>query len=81
MQNKTYTIGDATRRYLDALDAFAKFTNTFYDALTDEYGEKAGDEMYQTHVAQFEDVERTVMDYMRVQLTQEMGGDRTEITI
>ena len=82
MANKTYTIGTATRRYLDALDAFEQFKNVFYNSLTEEYGEQSGDEMFQSHAELFEDVERAVMEYMRIQFITEMGtpADK-EITI
>lgn len=81
MAKKTYKIGEATERYLNALDAFARFKTVFFDALTEEYGEKAGEEMFSKHAEQFDAVEFAVLDYMRVQFGMEMGTDATEITI
>ena len=82
METKTnYTVGEYSRRYLDALNSFQGFKSTFYDALVAAYGEKTGDEMYHEHDTVLDAVERVVLDYMRYQFTLEMGTGKTEITI
>ena len=39
---KQYTIGEQSRRFLDAFDVFQKFENVLLDALTATYGEDRG---------------------------------------
>lgn len=81
MATQQYTIGENTRHYLDALNAFAKFTTAFSDALTAVYGEEQGNKFLLSHTEQFEEMERTVLDYMRIGLTSEMGTGKKVITI
>lgn len=78
---KTYTVGEYSRRFLDALDAFEEFRNHFLDALTYAYGEEQGEKFALSHNEQFEDVQRTVMDYLRVQFTMEMATGNPNVTI
>lgn len=78
---KNYTVGEDSRRFLDALNAFQVFKCAFLDALVNVYGEQQGDEMYQSHNELLENVEREIMDYLRVLFTQSMVGDAVEITI
>lgn len=80
-QNKQYEIGDDSRQFLNALDAFQMFENVFMDALQNLYGEEQGEQLYLSHVPQFEDVERTVMDYLRILFTQQMGTADERVTI
>ena len=81
MANKQYTVGEESRKFLNALDTFARFENDFMDALQNQYGEEQGEKIYLQHLPQFEDVERTVMDYLRIQFTQGMGGDAATVEI
>ena len=81
MATQQYTIGEDTRHYLDALNAFAKFKTAFSDALNSVYGEEQGEKFYFSHTEQFDEIERTVLDYMRVGLTGEMGTGKQVITI
>lgn len=78
---KTYTVGEYSRRYLDALDAFAVFKDKLFTALTVNYGEKQGEEFAQSHTELFDTVERTVLDYLRYNFTLEMGTGKAEITL
>ena len=78
---KQYTLGEYSRAFLDALDAFSQFRNAFLAALTKTYGEKQAEQLYDTHDEQFVEVERSIMMYLRVLFTEEMGTDAQEITI
>lgn len=78
---KQYTIGEDSRHFLDALDAFAAFENKFIDALTHVYGDQQADGMFEEHRETFEAVELVIMDYLRIQFTQGMGGGSDAITI
>ena len=81
MATKQYTVGESSRRFLDALDAFQVFETKFYDALTDEYGEKQGDELYQQDREKFDAAERVIMEYLRILFTQSMGTGADHIEI
>ena len=81
MKTKQYTVGEESRQFLNALDTFQEFENDFLDALKHQYGEEQGEKLYLQHLPQFEDVERTVMDYIRIQFTQGMGGDAATVEI
>lgn len=81
MKTKQYTVGDQSRQFLNALDTFQQFENDFLDALKFQYGEEQGEKLYLSHVAQFDDVERTVMDYLRIQFTIQMGTDADKVTL
>lgn len=81
MAKKTYTIGEDSRRLLDALDAFQVFNGELLDALVHIYGEDSGHKFYQEHRDDLDKVERIVMEYLRIQFTQEMATGKAEITI
>lgn len=81
MAKKTYTIGEDSRRLLDTLDTFTGFCGELLDALVQIYGEEQGHELYQGHTKDLEAVESIIMDYLRIQFTQEMATDKTSITI
>lgn len=81
MKTKQYTVGENSRQFLNALDTFQQFENDFLDALIFQYGEEQGDKMYNSHLQQLEDVERIVMDYLRIQFTIQMGTDAEQVTI
>lgn len=79
---KTYTIGEDSRRLLDALDTYQVFVGEFLDALVQIYGEESGNKFYQEHRDTLDAVERIIMEYLRIQFTtQGMGTGKTEITI
>lgn len=78
---KKYTIGEYSQKFLDALDALQNAENQFFDALTANYGEERGEEYYQKHVDQFEAVERTIMEYLRILFTQGMGTNNQALTL
>ena len=63
------------------MDAFAQFRNTFIAALTDIYGEEMAQKLYDENEEQFDGVERTIMDYLRVLFLEEMGTGKEIITI
>ena len=81
MKTKQYTVGENSRQFLNALDTFQQFENDFLDALQAQYGEEQGEKFYFQHLQQFEDVERVVMDYLRIQFTQQMGTDAPAVEI
>ena len=81
MKTKKYTIGEESRQFLNALDTFQEFENDFLDALKHQYGEEQGDKLYNSHLELFEDVERVVMDYLRIQFTMLMGTDAEQVTL
>lgn len=78
---KPYTIGEDSRRLLDTLDAYQAFIGEFLDALVQIYGEESGHKFYDEHRDTLDAVERIIMDYLRIQFTQEMATGKTEITI
>ena len=78
---KQYTIGEQSRRFLDALDAFQRFENVLLDALTATYGEDRGNSFFDESHEQREAVERVVMDYLRVSFSERMGTDAEQVTI
>lgn len=80
-QSKRYTVGEESRRFLNALDTLQRFESDFFDALCKQYGDEAGERFYHTHDEQLEAVERIVMEYLRIQFTQGMGTDTVEVTI
>ena len=79
--NPTYVIGEDSRRYLDALNVFQEFKNAFFYALTEMYGEEQGAKMYHSHTEQYEAIENTIWDYMRVPFTMKMGADLEQVEI
>lgn len=81
MKTKQYTVGENSRQFLNALDTFQQFENDLLDALQNQYGEEQGEQLYLSHLQQFEDVERIVMDYLRIQFTVLMGTDAEQVTL
>lgn len=79
--SKQYAVGEYSRKFLDALDAFAQFKNAFIVALTDTYGEQQAEKLYDEHAEQLEDVERTIMEYLRFLFLEKMGTDAQQVTI
>lgn len=81
MKTKQYTVGEYSRQFLNALDTFQEFKNDFLTALQTLYGEEQGDKIYNEHAQLYDDVERTVMDYLRYNFVLEMGTAKDTITI
>ena len=81
MQPKQYTVGEESRLFLDALDAFAVFENKLIEAWTAAYDEDTAARFYNEHAEQFDNVERVVMDYLRVLFTSEMGTGKTAVVL
>ena len=81
MKTKNYTIGEGTRRFLDALSLYKEFCGAFMDALTEEYGEKQGINFYHEHNEQLESIERIIMEYLHIRFSWEIGTDKAEITL
>lgn len=79
--NPVYIVGEDSRRYLDALNVFQEFKNAFMYALTEMYGEEQGEQMYLSHNEQYEAIENTIWDYMRVPFTMKMGADLSQVEI
>ena len=80
-KKRQYTVGENSRRFLNALDTFQEFENDFLDALQHQYGEEQGEKMYLEHLQQFEDVERVIMEYLRIQFTTTLGGDTEQVML
>lgn len=80
-QQPNYTVGDDTRLYLDALHTFQGFKRALKFALSEQYGEKEGEDMFRSHAAEFGAVEGVVMDYLKRNITANMGTDIHTITI
>lgn len=80
---KTYKIGEYSRRFLDALDAFQVFKNSYLDALTSLYDEEQGARLFADDADKLDDVERAVMDYLRICFTEALGAtqDAQAVTI
>lgn len=79
--NPLYSISEQTRRYLDALNVFTEFTNALHYALTETYGAEQGEQFLLSHTEQFEAIERIVWDYMKIGITQQMGGGLAQVEI
>jgi len=78
---KQYKVGENSRKFLDALDVFAQFRNAFITALTETYGDDMADNFYSEYAEKLDDVERIIMDYLRVLFLEEMGTGKEIITI
>lgn len=78
---KQYTIGEQSRRFLDALDVFQRFENVLLDALTATYGEDRGTEFFDESHEQRVAVEQVVMDYLRVSFSMQMGTDAERVEL
>lgn len=82
METKTtYCVGEETRLYLDALNTLQQFKNSFLHALMEVYGEEQGEKYYLSHTEQYEALENTIWDYMRIPMTQQMGGGFPQVEI
>ena len=81
MNKKQYTISEESKGFLNALNTFQLFKDELLAALQLQYGEAQGEQFFLSHSAQFEDVERAVMDYLRIQFIQQMGTTAERITI
>ena len=79
--NPTYFVGEESRRYLDALNVFQEFKNALLYALTENYGEQSGTDMYLSHNKEYEGIENIIWDYMRVPFTMKMGADLEQVEI
>lgn len=79
--NPNYTVGEHTRLYLDALNVFQEFKNFFLYALNDMYGEEKGTQFFNAHREQYEQMENTIWNYMRVPITEEMGIESEHVEI
>lgn len=79
---KQFTIGEESRRFLEALDALKAFESCFMDALTAQYGEKTGLKFWQErHADKCIEIEQAIMEYLRIQFTWEMGMNKAQISI
>ena len=78
---KTYVIGESSERLLKVLDLYKLFQDKLLEALELMYGEKQGSELYMEHDKELEDIERIVMEYLRINFTQEMGTGKEVVII
>ena len=81
MDTMKFVIGENSQQLLKALTAFREFQNAYMDALTAIYGEKEGAQDYQAIFDHVEAIERDIMEYLRVQITWNMGTGAEVITI
>lgn len=70
-ERREYVISEESRQLLSALDKLIEFKEGLLDALTAIYGDKEGEEFFLEHTEKFEDMERIVMDYLRIRFTSE----------
>ena len=80
-KEKNYIIGEESKKLLNALEILQEFKCSFLDALTLMYSEEQGNELFNEHNPKIEDVERIVMDYLRINFVTEMGEGKDEITL
>lgn len=80
---KNYTIGEESRRFLDAFGSFQDFRNLYFDALCYLYGDDHGAFLYNEDGDKLDAVERSIMDYIRVCFAENMASnqDRQTVTI
>jgi len=81
MERVSYTITEETRCFLDALNVFQEFKNDFLTALQNLYGEEQGEQFYNTEKEQFDKIEHTLWEYMRVNVTSGMGMNVAKVEI
>ena len=72
-KEKKYIIGEESKRLLNALEKFQEFQNTLTDALISMYGEDGGAQFFNEHKKDLDNVERIVMEYLRINFTTNMG--------
>lgn len=73
-----YLIGEDTRRYLDALNAFQEFKNALIHAVFTDYGDEAGIDLYSRHDSLFDSVEGVIWAYMKPHIIEHMQGQTTQ---
>ena len=79
--DKHFIIGESSKKFLMALEAFQDFKNLFMDALEYQQGEEQANQFFMEHLPKFEDVERIIMDYLRINFTSETADENETITI
>ena len=78
---KQYVIGESSERLLKALDVFNLFQAELLEALEFMYGELKGGELFAESTPKLEDIERIVMEYLRVNFTSELGTGKEIVTL
>lgn len=79
--SKKYVIGESSERLLKALDVFSLFQTELLEALEFMYGEAKGGEFFAENTQKLEDVERIVMEHLRINFTSEMGTGKEIVTL
>lgn len=79
--NSKYIIGESSEHYLNALEAFQVFQDRFIQALEFSYGDEQANEYFMEHNPKFEEIERIIMDYLRINFILEMNGKNKTITL
>ena len=79
--SKKYVIGESSERLLKALDVFGLFQTELLEALEFMYGELKGGELFAENTQKLEEVERIVMEYLRINFTSEMGTGKEIVTL
>lgn len=80
-QKRKYIIGEESALLLKALEKCEEFQSSFIDALVLMYGDEDGNKRFNEHHHQFEEVERTIMEYLRINFISEMTGKNETITL
>ena len=80
-KKKEFIIGDVSYCYLQALEKYQIFKDQLLEALIMQYGEEAGNERFCEHRPKLEDVERIIMEYLRIEFTSEMTGKNDIVNI
>lgn len=80
-QKRKYIIGEESALLLKALEKCEEFQSSFIDALILMYGDEDGNKRFNEHHHQFEEVERTIMEYLRINFISEMTGKNETITL
>lgn len=81
MAKKQFSIGDTSRRFLAALDAFQAFKNQLFTAVAEEYGEDEAEQLHGKNRQFYDGIETSIMELLRVQFTERMGTGDDSITI
>jgi len=67
---RQYTVGDNSRRLLDAFFAFQDFKDKYLDALIEIYGEEQGNKLFNESWDEFNYCDNIVWEYLKVQFQQ-----------
>lgn len=78
---KNYVIGESSALFLKTLEKCEELQSGFIDALELMYGEEEGNKRFNEHHHQLEEIERVIMEYLRINFISEMNGKNETITL